>query len=325
MTSYLIRRIVALIPVLIGITVISFGVMHLAPGRPTDAATDLNVKVSLEARERLNQLYGLNDPLPVQYGRWVGRLARGDFGASFHDGRPVLAKIAERVPITLGINLCALLLTLAVAVPLGLATAARAGSRLDRGVTTLLLIVFSAPSFWLALLALGFFGVELRWVPVSGLQTLLADRWPLWRQWLDLGRHLILPVTILALGDLVIYTRYLRGNLVEVLQQDYIRTARAHGLPPRRVLYRHALRNALLPFITMLGFALPGLLGGSVILESLFGIPGLGRLFYDGVMGRDYPVIMGLVVLGAVLTLAGNLLADLAYAVADPRIRYNER
>ena len=152
----------------------------------------------------------------------------------------------------------------------------------------------------------------------------MADRWPVWRQWLDLGRHLILPVTILAIGDLAVYARYLRGSLVEVLQQDYIRTARAHGLSPRRILYRHALRNALLPLITLLGFALPGLLGGSVILESLFGIPGLGRLFYDAVMGRDYPVIMGMVVLGAVLTLAGNLLADLTYAAADPRIRYHQ-
>jgi len=322
MTNYLIRRIIGLIPVLIGITVLSFGVMHLAPGKPTDVVTDLNVKVSLEARERLNQLYGLNDPLPVQYGRWIRRLARGDFGTSFHDGRPVAAKITERIPITLGLNLCALLVTLAVAIPVGIATAARAGSRLDRWTTTLLLIGFSAPTFWLALLALGFFGVELRWVPVSGLHALLADRWPVWRQWLDLGHHVILPVLILALGDLAVYARYLRGSLVEVLRQDYIRTARAHGLPPRRILYHHALRNALLPLITLLGFALPGLLGGSVILESVFGIPGLGRLFYDAVMGRDYPVIMGMVVLGAVLTLAGNLLADLAYAAADPRIRY---
>lgn len=199
---------------------------------------------------------------------------------------------------------------------------ARAGSRLDRGVTTLLLIAFSAPTFWLALLALGWFGVELRWVPVSGLHALLADRWPAWRQWLDVGRHLALPVLILAIGDIAVYARYLRSSVVDVLQHDYIRTARANGLPPRRVLYRHALRNALLPLITLLGFALPALLGGSVILESVFGIPGLGRLFYEAVMGRDYPVIMGLVVMGAGLTLAGNLLADLAYAMADPRVRY---
>lgn len=324
MLRYVVRRVVGLVPVLIGITLISFFMMHLAPGKPTDAATDLNIKVSLEAREKLNQLYGLNDPLHVQYGRWITRLARGDFGTSFRDGRPVAAKIVERIPVTLGINLCALILTLLAAIPLGLATAARAGSRFDRGVTTTLLIVFAAPSFWLALLALGWFGVEWRWVPVSGLHSLLADRWPLWRQWLDTAHHVVLPVVILAIGDIAIYARYLRGSLVDVLRQDYIRTARAKGLAPRRVLYHHALRNGLLSMITLLGFAMPGLLGGSVILESIFGIPGLGRLFYDAVMGRDYPMIMGMVVMGAGLTLLGNLLADVAYAVADPRVRHNE-
>src|SRR3989338_459942 len=181
MLAYLIRRLIGLIPVFLGITVISFAIMHLAPGKPTDAATDLNLKVSLQARERLNQLYGLNDPLHLQYGRWVKRLVRGDFGQSFHDGRPVVHKIVERIPITLGINLCALLLALGLAVPIGVATAARAGSRFDRGVAVVLFMAFSIPSFWLALLALGTFGVELRWLPVSGLHSLMADRWPIWR------------------------------------------------------------------------------------------------------------------------------------------------
>jgi len=324
MLSYVIRRCAALIPVFFGITVISFAIMHLAPGKPTDQATDLNIKVSLEARQRLNQLYGLDDPLHVQYGRWVRRLIHGDFGHSFHDGRPVAVKIAERIPVTLGINLCALLVALGLAIPVGTISATHAGGRLDQFATAAVFLGFATPAFWLALLALTFFGVELRWVPVSGLQTLMADRWPWWRQWLDLAHHLILPVIVMAIGDIAVYTRYMRSSLVEVLQQDYIRTARAKGLPPHRILYRHALRNALLPLVTLLGLSLPGLLGGSVILESIFAIPGLGRLFFDAVMGRDYPLIMGMVVVGSVLTLFGNLVADIAYAYVDPRIRYAE-
>lgn len=322
MVSYLLRRLLGLIPVFLGITVVSFAVMHLAPGAPTDQATELNIRVSLEARQRLNQLYGLNDPLPVQYGRWVRRLVRGDFGESFQDGRSVAAKIAERVPVTLGINLCALALALLVAMPLGVAGAARAGSRFDRVTTALAFLGFAVPTFWLALLSLEGLGVHLRWVPVSGLHALLADRWPWWRQGMDLAHHVALPVIIAAVADAAIYTRYTRSSMLDVLQHDYLRTARAKGLPTSLILYRHALRNALLPLVTLLGLAIPGLLGGSVILESIFGIPGLGRLFYEAVMGRDYPVIMGLVVLGSLLTLVGNLAADLAYAYVDPRVRY---
>ena len=322
MTGYLLKRLLGLIPIFLGITIVSFLIMHLAPGTPTDLATDLNIRVSLEARARLNPLYGLNDPLAVQYGRWVVRLLRGDFGVSFHDGRSVLEKIIERIPITLGINLCAFVLALGLAIPIGTASAAHAGSRFDRVTTSLTLLGFALPTFWLALVALSFFGVHLRWVPVSGLASLAADRWPAWRQLMDTLHHLILPITILTIGDLAVYTRYVRSSVHEALQQDYIRTARAKGVPPRRILYRHALRNALLPLVTLIGLALPGLLGGSVILESIFAIPGLGRLFFDAAMGRDYPVIMGLVVMGAWLTLLGNLAADLVYASIDPRIRY---
>lgn len=321
MITYVARRVLGLIPIFLGITVISFAIMHLAPGKPTDALGDLNVKISLKARERLNQLYGLNDPIPRQYARWVRRFLRGDFGRSFHDGQPVAAKIAQRVPITLGINLCALLVTLALAVPAGIAGAARAGRGLDHAITAAVFVGFAAPAFWLALLGLDLFGVQCRLIPVSGLHALMADRWPWWRQWLDTAHHLALPVAVMAIGDIAVYSRYLRAGLLEVLHQEYIRTAQALGLPPRRILARHALRNALLPLVTLIGLSIPGLLGGSVILESIFAIPGLGRLFFDAVMGRDYPVIMGLVVMGSWLTLVGNLVADVTYAYVDPRVR----
>ncbi len=321
MTAYLVRRLLALIPVLFWITVISFGVIKLAPGKPTDAAMAFNPKVSLEARQRMEQLYGLDQPVAMQYAKWLGRVVRLDFGRSFLDDRPVGRKIVERLPVTLTINLCSLLLVLFIAVPLGVRAAVRPGGAFDRWTTVFVFTGYATPSFWLALLCLAFFGVQLRWLPISGLHALDYESFPLIRQWLDTAWHLILPVTIAAFGGLAGVSRYMRSSMTEVLTQDYIRTARAKGLPERRVLFHHGLRNALLPIITILGLSLPDLIGGSVIAETIFSIPGMGRLFYEAVMARDYPVVMALVTVGAVLTMLGNLLADVAYAFADPRIR----
>ncbi len=322
MAAYFLRRLLGLIPTFLGITLLSFAVMHLAPGKPTDAMTDLNVKISLQAKEQLIQLYGLDRPLHEQYLRWSVRTLRGDFGRSFKDGRPVSEKVLERIPITLLLNAVALSLVLLLAIPIAVWSAGRQGAWVDHAFTGLVLAGFALPSFWVALLALDFFAVRLGWLPVSGLASLEAERWPLLARAQDLTRHLVLPVGVMVLGSLAGISTYVRSSMVEVLRQDYIRTARAKGLTPRRVLFHHALRNALLPLITLLGLSLPALLGGSVILETIFSIPGMGRLFYDSVIARDYPVIMALLVLGAVLTLFGNLLADMAYAVADPRIRY---
>ena len=321
MTSYLLRRLLALVPVLLWITLISFGIIHLAPGKPTDAAMSFNPKVSLEARQRMEKLYGLDRPLHEQYLAWLGRLARFDFGRSFLDDRPVGEKIAERLPVTLGINIASLLLILGLAIPLGVAAAVRPGGRFDRFTTVLVFIGYSTPSFWVALLGMAFFGVTLRWLPVSGLHSLDADSMGLLGRWCDTARHLILPVGVAAFVSLAGLSRYMRSSMVEVLRQDYIRTARAKGLPEWTVLFHHGLRNGLLPLITILGLSLPDLIGGSVIAETIFSIPGMGRLFYDAVMARDYPVIMALVTVGAVLTMLGNFLADIAYAYADPRIR----
>ena len=321
MTTYLLRRLVNLIPVLLWITVISFGIMHLAPGKPTDASGQLNPRASLESRERLEQLYGLNRPLSVQYLDWLGRVLRFDFGESFLDQRSAMEKMVERLPITLTINICALILTFALAIPLGVLAAVRPGGIFDRVTTVCVFLGYSMPSFWLALIAMAWFGVRLHWLPVSGLHSLDYEAMGWIEQLWDMARHLILPVGVMTFVGLAGLSRYARSSMVDVLRQDYIRTARAKGLPERRVLFHHGLRNAWLPIITILGLSLPDLIAGSVIMETIFSIPGMGRLFYEAVMARDYSVIMALVTIGAVLTMLGNLMADMAYAYADPRIR----
>ena len=325
MLSDLVRRLAGLVVLLWGITVMCFAVIHLAPGGPTAAMTDLNPKVSLQARQRIIEFYHLNDPLPVQYGRWLKSVATLDFGRSFSDNRPVMEKIAERIPITLAINALSMLLILGLGIPIGIVAAARPDRRFDQATTALVFVGFSMPTFWLALVLMRWLGVEWQWLPVSGVQSLGAEAWPWWRQAWDVARHLILPVGVSAFGGLAGITRYMRGSMLEALQQDYIRTARAKGLPERLVLSRHALRNALLPIITILGLSIPGLLGGSVIFESIFSIPGLGRLYYESVMSRDLMTVMGLLAISAVLTLLGNFIADVAYAYADPRIRVGQR
>lgn len=321
MLAYLIRRVLAMIPILLWITILSFGIMQLAPGKPTDAAAAFNPKVSLEARQRMEQLYGLDQPVHVQYGRWLARIVTLDFGQSFLDQRPVIGKIRERLPITLLINILSLLVIFGIAVPLGVWAAVRPGGLFDRFTTVFVFIGYSTPSFWLALLCMAFFGVRLRWLPISGIHSLDYESFGFLHRGLDTAWHLVLPVAIAAFVSLAGLSRYMRSTMIGVLRQDYVRAARAKGLPELRILFHHGVRNALLPLITILGLSLPDLIGGSVIAETIFSIPGMGRLFYEAVMARDYPVVMALVTIGAFLTMLGNLLADAAYAYADPRIR----
>ena len=322
MLHYLINRLLLLIPMLLGITLISFLVIHLAPGSPTDIQTMMNPKASLEAQKRLRELYGLDKPLQVQYFDWLSRLVHLDLGRSFSpDGRPVWDKIKERLPVTITINLLAMMLILAVAIPIGVIAATHPHSWFDRGTTLFVFLGFAMPGFWLALLLMMLFGVYLDWLPLSGLTSLFFDQLTLWEKIEDLARHLVLPVLVSAFGGLAGMSRYMRGNMLEVIRQDYITTARAKGLAERTVIFKHAMRNALLPVVTILGLSVPGLIGGSVIFESIFAIPGMGQLFYGAVMSRDYPLVMGELVIGAVLTLFGNLLADISYALVDPRLR----
>jgi peptide/nickel transport system permease protein len=322
MLAYLAKRLLMLIPLLLGITLITFTVIHLAPGEPVEMQVAMNPKVSKEARQRMREFYGLDKPLHVQYGAWLNRLAHLDFGKSFApDNRPVIDKIKERIPVTISINIIALIIEFGLAIPIGILAAIHRNSLLDKGITIFVFVGFAVPTFWLSLLLMYFFGVKLGWLPISGLHTLGSEHWGFLQRFMDLAKHLIMPLAVASFGSLAGVSRFMRSTMIEVIGQDYITTARAKGLPERIVIFRHALRNALLPVITLLGFSLPGLIGGSVIFETIFAIPGMGQLFYMGVMSRDYPLVMGILVIGAGLTLVGNLFADICYAVADPRIR----
>lgn len=323
MTAYICKRLAGMIPLLFGITIISFGMMHLAPGEPSVVGQAFNPKVSAHDIERLRSYYGLDQPLYTQYWHWLKRLAVLDFGRSFSaDGRPVLDKITERLPVTLLINSLAMLFIILVAIPIGIASAVRRDSWFDKGMTIFVFIGFAIPSFWLGLLMMIAFGVNLNWLPISGLHDYSWRQMGLWQQQLDLLEHLLLPVFVSAIGGLAGMSRFMRTGMLDVIRADYITTARAMGASEGSIYYRLALKNAVLPIITLLGLSIPSLIGGSVIVEQLFSLPGMGLLFYQAVMARDYPLIMGITVIGAVLTLLGNLVADIAYAWADPRIRH---
>ena len=322
MLAYAIRRVLISVPLFLGILVLSFLMLKLAPGEPTVIQQDLQVRQSEVQRETLRKLYGLDKPVYEQFGIWLWRAVRLDFGRSYMpDGRLVIDKIKERIPITLGLNVLELLITLGLAVPLGILSATRQYSVFDNVMTLFVFVGFATPDFWFALLLMILFGVQLGWLPMSGLRSLNFEYLPFWSQVWDILSHLILPVLVASFGGLAFLSRLMRGSLLEVIRQDFVRTARAKGLTDRDVIYKHAVRNAVIPVVTLLGLMVPGLLGGSVIIETVFGIPGMGQLFVQSAYSRDEPVIMALVVIGASLSLLGNILADISYGLVDPRIR----
>ncbi|MFH1888943.1 MAG: ABC transporter permease [Candidatus Omnitrophota bacterium] len=325
MVNYIARRLLGIIPLLLGITIISFAIIHLAPGKPTTIEQSLNPKVSLEVRERLDKLYGLDKPLHVQYINWLNKIIRLDFGRSYGDNRPVVEKIIERLPVTLTINILSLFFIFLIAIPIGIKSAVNPNRAFDKFTTIFVFLFFAAPTFWLALLLMNLFGIKLGWLPISGIKSLDFEYFTFSHKLLDLAHHLILPVFVSSIAGLAGLSRYMRSSMMEALNQPYIYTARAKGLTENQVIKKHALRNAILPIVTIIGLAIPGLLGGSVIFESIFALPGIGRLFYESVMMRDYPLIMAEVVLGGVLTMLGNLIADISYAYVDPRIRYKKQ
>ena len=319
---------------LIGISLISFFIMQLAPGDFTSPEASFNPKASEESRQKLRELYNLDKPIHIQYGLWLKRIVKLDFGNSFKSHqRPVLWEekdkngnvtkglIQESLPITLLINLLGIFIIFSISIVLGTLAAINQNTIVDRSITLFVFIGFAIPGFWLALLLMYWTGVANQWLPISGLHSPGYLSLDTFSQTLDMLKHLILPVFISCLSGLAGISLYVRNGMLEVLHQDFITTARSKGLGEKKVVFIHALKNAVLPLITIIGLSIPGLIGGSVIAESIFAIPGMGKLFYDSVLSRDFPVIMGILTIGAVLTLIGNLLADLGYAWADPRVR----
>jgi len=319
---------------LIGISLISFFIMHLAPGDVTSSEASFNPKASEESRQKLRELYNLDKPVIIQYGLWVKRIAQLDFGNSFASHqKPVLWErkdksgnitkglIQESLPITLMINLLGIFIIFSISIVLGTLSAVRQNTWVDRSITLFVFIGFAIPGFWLALLLMYWTGVSHQWLPISGLHSPGFQNLSGFGQFIDLLKHLVLPVSISSLSGLAGISLYVRNGMLDILHQDFITTARSKGLKENKIVFIHALKNAILPLITIIGLSIPGLIGGSVIVESIFAIPGMGKLFYDSVLMRDFPVIMGILTIGSVLTLIGTLLADIGYAWADPRVR----
>jgi peptide/nickel transport system permease protein len=315
MTRYLARRLLQAVPLMLVISMLSFGLLHLAPGDP--AALVYGGEVPANELAKVREAWGLDQPIHIQYLRWLGNVVRGDFGRSYADGRPAAALVWDRVPATLLLTLTALALALALGVGIGAWSGARPRGIVDRVAVVLATVGYSTPNFWLALLLILLFAVWLGWLPSAGMESARGES-----TWLDRLRYLVLPASVLAVREAAALLRFTRAAVRDAIAADYVRTARAKGLTELVVVIRHALRNALLPVITLLGLFTPRLLSGSVVVETVFAWPGLGRLAIEASLRRDYSVLMGEIMLVGAFVVIGSLLADIGYAAADPRIRY---
>lgn len=333
MGGYLLKRFFWLVPTLFGITLITFFIIKLAPGDPVElkmqaaSGTVRSEQMAKEVIDETRRLYGLDKPLYVQYGGWLKRIATLDFGESLIDHRPVLEKIKEALPITLVLNILTIIIIYLISIPLGVYSALHTGGLKDKAVTVFLFVLYSLPSFWVAALLIAYFGGGdyLNWFPIVGFESIGADQLRWFDRLANIAWHLVLPVVCLTYGGFTFLSRFVRGTMLEVVRQDYITTARAKGLPRWKVVWKHAFRNTMIPVLTLMGTLLPALLGGSVIIEQIFAIPGMGRLGFQSILARDYPVIMAIATIQAFLTLISLLLADILYVVADPRITFEGR
>jgi len=317
--NYIVRRTLQALPILFGVAVIVFMIVQLAPGSPIDRFR--TPRISPAQLDALIRLYGLDQPILDQFVKWITAFVQvwrvDAWGYSFLDGQPVLNKVLERVPATVRLMGLALLTTIVLAVPIGVLAAVKQYSWTDKVITTLATIGYAIPSFILGLYLLYFGGVVLKAFPLFGMQSFgKSGDIP------DLIWHLVLPVGSLAIQQIAGWARYMRSSMLEVLHQDYVRTAKAKGLPRSRVLGKHALRNAMIPIVTLLGLSIPALLAGAAITETIFSYPGLGAMFVQSVTVRDYPTVLALTMVGGVTVVLGNLLADVLYGVVDPRIKY---
>ncbi len=314
MTGFVLRRVVQSLVLLVLVSIIGFALLHLVPGGPL-AQFALTPGMSQQSMALIAHQMGLDQPLPVQYLQWARRLLAGDWGRSYRDSQPVLWVIGTHAGATLELMASSTLLAVILGTAVGVLGAIRRYSLADYAATVGAMIALSIPTFWFGLVMIYVFSVRLAWLPAGNIAT-VGDG-----SLLDYARHLIEPCVVLALVTVATWSRYMRAAMLEVAGQDYVRTARAKGLRRLQVLLHHSLRNALLPMITVAGLQLPTLLSGALVTETVFTWPGMGRLFLDSLGYRDYPVVMGLLMVSAVLVLLGNLLADLLYVVADPRVR----
>ncbi len=319
MGRYIIRRILQAIPLLFFLSISMFGLIHLLPGG-ADAVL-YNPRLTPAARAALRARMGLDDPVPIQYVKWLTSALTGNFGYSFNTNEPVSVILARRFPQTLELLGTALLLALLLAIMLGMISAVRQGTLIDYSLTVLSYFGIAVPVFLLGLFLQDIFGVWLRWLPTSGTVTLGYTLSP-FDAFIDHLEHLVLPVIVLAIGLIASWSRYMRSSMIEVVKQDYMRTARAKGVGPVRLLMRHAIRNAVIPLITVVALELGAVAGGATITEGVFAWPGMGLLFLDSVTRRDYPVLIAMLMLGAFFVITFNLIADILYAIMDPRIRY---
>ena len=329
MKTYVLKRLLLMIPTILGITIVTFGIIRLAPGDPAAMrigsslqGTIGNQQLAQKIIEKTRAQFGLDKPIPVQYLLWLKSIATLDFGRSYKDNRPVMDRIRERIPVTLQLNIISIFLVYLFAVPIGIFSSTHQYSFSDKAVTLFLFILYSLPSFWMATMLILYLGGGdyLHWFPITALSSLGAEEMSFFDWLLDRLWHLVLPVFCLTYAGLAYVSRQMRAGMLETIRQDYIRTARAKGVSETVVVFKHALRNSLIPIVTLLGFLLPAMLGGSVIIESIFTIPGMGQLGFEAILSRDYPVVMAITTIAAFLTLIGLLLSDVLYAVVNPTI-----
>jgi peptide/nickel transport system permease protein len=325
MLKYIIKRLLLSVPLVLAIVTATFFMAHLAPGDPMDMYLEpqRQRQVDPEVIELLRKKYGLDQPIHVQYVTWLKNVAQGDFGESFRHRRPVKDMLVEAVPYTLQLTFLAIVLDALFGISLGIISAVKQYSKLDKTVTIGSLIIYAMPSFWLALMLIMVFSVNLGWFPTSQTRSMNYEDLTLIGKMLDRAWHLVLPVFVMGIAGAAGTARYMRSRLLEVLNEEYITAARARGFREKTVIMKHALRNAMIPIVTIYGMSLPFLLGGATIIETIFAWPGMGRMTVSAVGGRDYPIIMATVMIAAILTVLGNLLADITYAAVDPRVSYD--
>jgi peptide/nickel transport system permease protein len=326
MNRYILRRILQTLPVLLGITIITFTFTELAPGDAVSAmiigdVADPSSSGNLSNAETLRKIYGLDQPAPVRYVKWMGGLAQGSLGIRIRSRIPVAEEIARRLPATLQLMLTAMAISIVLGIPLGVLSALKQYTWFDYAMTTSVFAAISIPGFFAAIIAIYIFAIKLGWFPTTGYST-VGREFGFWDGLLDRLRYLALPSIVLGLESTAGIMRYTRSSVLEVMRREYVVTARSKGLPNHTVIFRHILRNALLTVVTLIGLRLPSLFGGAIIIETIFNWPGMGILYLDGVETRDYPLIMGMVLVSATVIVISNLITDLVYGTLDPRIRY---